>query len=117
MTTTTSVLAFLSEELESYGAESNPLHLGGRLFDSALAYLRTHGCQNRDVIRSTLGVAYDTHIRPLDLPGIPNFLEPRVDDMIKQALLGLYDRAADDFCRPENTPTEDLDPPPVRPGS
>lgn len=29
---------------------------------------------------------YDTHIRPIDLPYVPNFVEPSVDDALNMAL-------------------------------
>lgn len=45
-----------------------------------------------------VGEAYDDYVAPLDLPGVPNFIEPRVDAMLRVAVLvaagKLYDQVA-----------------------
>ncbi len=51
----------------------------------------------QDVLKF-VGEAYDSYVAPLDIPGVPNLIEPRVDAMLRVAVLvaagKLYDQVA-----------------------
>lgn len=40
-------------------------------------------------VSAQVGLLFDTYVRPLDIPFVPNLLEPAVDEAIKQALIAL----------------------------
>jgi hypothetical protein len=42
-----------------------------------------------------LGDLYDNWIAPLDLPGIPNLVEPQIDKMLRNVLLAIVERIID----------------------
>jgi hypothetical protein len=53
------------------------------------------GEQKKEVVIEALGRLYDEVIAPIDLKGIPNFLEPIVDRALKQLLLTFAGPAID----------------------
>ena len=76
-----------------------------RIVDIALRLLQEHGCQYRHDLVAAAKNAYDTFVRPIDLPGVPNLvIEPKVDDMLCQALVMILETAADALCGEEGMP-------------
>lgn len=47
------------------------------------------GMGGNAVVATQVAALYDTWVRPYDLPGVPNLVEPLVDDAIKNALVAL----------------------------
>jgi hypothetical protein len=53
------------------------------------------GTEKRDVVLAALGTLYDEIIAPVDIKGVPNFLEPLVDKSLRELLLTLAGPAID----------------------
>jgi len=49
----------------------------------------------KDDVLAAAGVAYDTYIAPIDIPGIPAAVEPWIDQMLKAVFLRLVAGAYD----------------------
>lgn len=46
----------------------------------------------------TVAEAYDTYVAPIDIPGIPNMVEPWVDSALKSIVLQQASRIYDNFA-------------------
>ena len=44
-----------------------------------------------EAVKEIIGGIYDTYIAPLDIPGIPNLVEPAFDRILRAAVLRLVD--------------------------
>ena len=73
------------------------------LFQNALAtliqltekYAEYTGEQKKEVVLAALDQLFDRVIKPIDIKGVPNFLEPIVDKALKQLLMTLAGPAID----------------------
>ena len=77
---------------------NNPLEAAGELEDVILdVFQELRGVlPSKDQVLVTVGSIYDRFIAPIDIPGIPNLIEPMVDALLRRYLLSavgaLYDR-------------------------
>ena len=78
-------------------AERNPTAIGGKLVEWLVPQLDqwVHQLGGIDAVIAVVLAAYDSYVVPLDLPGIPNIIEPTVDAAAKRLLSALI-RAAHD---------------------
>lgn len=53
------------------------------------------GAQKKEVALEVIGQFYDTVLAPIDITGIPNFLEPMVDSAVRSLLLSIGSAAID----------------------
>lgn len=77
---------------------ANPYQQMNSLLDSIRAQLQAliDGLPSKDVVLKKASEAFDQYIAPLDIPGVPNIVEPVVDKMLKEMFLqlvsALYDQ-------------------------
>jgi len=64
--------------------------------------IRDAGCSHRTEIVKSAKLAYRTHVRPIDIPGVPNFIEGRVDDQIENIIGIILEKAFDSLCEDED---------------
>lgn len=78
-------------------AERSPTAIGGKLVEFLVPQLDewVHALGGIDAVISVVLAAYDKYAAPIDLPGIPNIIEPAVDAAAKRLLSALI-RAAHD---------------------
>lgn len=50
---------------------------------------------DKEQVLQLLGDLYDNWIAPLDLPGIPNLVEPQIDKILKNVLMAIVERVID----------------------
>ena len=87
--------------LESSQHGGNQVRAGGALLDKIREWLRglDIALPPKDEFLKTVGEAYDTYVKPIDIPGVPNIVEPWVDSALKAIVLTqagkLYDSFAD----------------------
>jgi hypothetical protein len=78
----------------------NQIGAAGSLFEKVREWLSKIAgpMPSKEEILAAVGAAYDQFVAPIDMPGVPNFIEPRVDAMLRVALLvaigKLYDQIA-----------------------
>lgn len=73
------------EALEHVGS-SSPFHTGDTLLRAAGRQLQEKGVDQLDLIVAAAKKAYDEHVAPIDIPYVPNFIEPMLDEHIWLAL-------------------------------
>lgn len=77
---------------------NNQLEAAGELEDVILdVFQELKGVlPSKEQVLATVGSIYDRFIAPIDIPGIPNLIEPMVDALLRRYLLSavgaLYDR-------------------------
>lgn len=77
---------------------NNPAEGAGELLDAVTDLLREWrgNLPSKETVLSSVGVAYDRFVAPIDLRFVPNLIEPMVDAMLRKYLLSaveaLYDR-------------------------
>lgn len=69
-------------------AERSPFILGQRLVAFFVENLDSfiHACGGIDAVIRAAEKAYDDYVAPLDIPGVPNLIEPQVDSAIRLAI-------------------------------
>lgn len=82
---------------------SSPFAKGDWIVDQAIKLLREHGCQYRYEIIDAAKFAYDNYVAPWDIPGVPNFVEPIVDEKLGEILVTALYAVADAICGPDIT--------------
>ena len=88
------------DDLKFDSISSNQIATGGALLERIKEFLSglTIPLPPRDEFLRIVGEAYDIYVAPVDIPGVPNMLEPWVDSALKAILLqqaaGIYDMLA-----------------------
>lgn len=78
----------------------NQFAAAGSLIEKIKAWLEAvvGPLPNKDEFLKIVGAAYDSFVAPIDIPGVPNLIEPRIDAMLRVAVLvaagKLYDQLA-----------------------
>lgn len=80
-------------------AKGNPWKIAGRLFNLAKEkLLAAIELPTRDEVLKAAGVAFDRYVAPLDVPVIPDIVEPAFDAMMRELFIDsvgkLYDMVA-----------------------
>jgi len=80
-------------------AKGNPWKLSGRLFNLAKEkLLASVKLPTRDEVLKVAGEAFDKYVAPIDVPVVPNMLEPAFDAMMREVFVDsigkLYDLVA-----------------------
>jgi hypothetical protein len=72
----------------------------GSLIEKIKAWLESIAgpMPSKDEFLKIVGAAYDTFVAPIDLPGVPNFIEPRIDAMLRVAVLAAAGKLYDQFA-------------------
>ena len=52
----------------------------------------------KEIVLKVVGEAYDAFVAPIDIPGIPNLIEPRIDAMLRVAVLVAVGKLYDQFA-------------------
>jgi len=87
--------------LESSQYGGNQLRAGGALLDKIREWIKSLdiALPPKDEFLKTVAAAYDQYVAPIDIPGVPNVVEPWVDSALKAIVLrqasSLYDKFAD----------------------
>lgn len=68
------------------------------IYEIAVRLLGEYGCSHQQQLLDAARQAYRTHVRPIDLPGVPNFIEPIVDDRLEEALVRLLQAVFNKRC-------------------
>jgi hypothetical protein len=79
----------------------DPFNVGSQVLKNIISYVREVGCDtyDRDSIEPAVRQLFNDYIRPIDIPGIPNLIiEPRIDDMLENALVKIVNRTIDSIC-------------------
>lgn len=93
-------LAVTSFSIDSADHGGNQVRAGGALLDKIREWLKSvsGALPPKDEFLKFVGAAYDTYVAPIDIPGVPNMVEPWVDSALKAIVLQqagrLYDRIA-----------------------
>jgi hypothetical protein len=71
------------------GEPSNQIAAAGSLVDQVKKWLSSLVGQlpSKDEVLKMVGEAYDQFVAPLDLPGVPNLIEPRIDALLRVVVL------------------------------
>ncbi len=78
----------------------NQVAAGGALIDrirDALSSLTT-SLPPKDEFLRIVAEAYDKYVAPIDIPGVPNLVEPWVDSALKAIVLQQVSRIYDNFA-------------------
>jgi hypothetical protein len=81
-------------------SESNQFQAAGSLLERLAKWLKeaVGPLPSKAEVLEIVGKAYDLYVAPIDIPGVPNLIEPRIDAMLRVAVLvaagKLYDRFA-----------------------
>lgn len=75
----------LQQHLEDTSAK-DPFTMGAALVSGSTGLMTQVGTANLDNIVNAAKIAFDKYFVPLDLPGIPNLIEPMVERFIWQAV-------------------------------
>jgi hypothetical protein len=92
----TSVFSAESFELQPEGLNSQ-LAAAGSLIEKIKKFLEQTriALPPKDQFLKTVADAYDTYVAPIDIPGVPNIVEPWVDNALRAIVLqqssSLYD--------------------------
>ena len=94
--------AFLLGKAGDFESQS-PFDLAHRLIQWATEMIGDIGCDRQGEIVTATKELYDKFIRPIDLPGIPNFVvEPYVDDLLCRVVLMTIEAAFSRICSDES---------------
>jgi len=93
----TQMLEHLSRDLGAHHNNS-PYVLADRLSTLGSGLVQEHGCEHLDVIVEAVELAYDTYVKPIDIPGVPESIEGIIDASIKQGLAALIRYVGEKFC-------------------
>lgn len=94
-------------------AEGNPFRITGQLLEQLKSKL-TSAIQlpPRDVVINAAGAAFDQYVAPIDVPFVPNLVEPLFDAMLRKVFLDSVGRVYDAITKqakptppPAPTPT------------
>lgn len=79
---------------------SNQVAAGGALIDRIKEVLSslTIPLPPKDEFQRMVADAYDKYVAPIDIPGIPNLVEPWVDSALKSIVLQQASRIYDNFA-------------------
>ncbi|AMV31291.1 hypothetical protein VN12_04185 [Pirellula sp. SH-Sr6A] len=86
--------------LDSSDFKGNQVAAGGALLDKireVLSSLSISLPPKSDFLKM-VDDAYETYVRPIDIPGIPNMVEPWVDSALKSIVLQQASRIYDNFA-------------------
>lgn len=79
---------------------NNQVRAGGALLDKIRDFLKSisGALPPKEDFLKVVSQAYDTYVAPIDIPGVPNLVEPWVDSALKAIVLQqagrLYDKIA-----------------------
>lgn len=73
------------DDVRLYGA-SNAFGTGNSIFKTAVRLLKERGLGDLETIITQAKYVYDSFVAPIDIPWIPNFVEPIVDASIWKGL-------------------------------
>lgn len=82
------------------GEPGNQISAAGSLIDQVKKWLEgiVGPMPSKADVLSMAGAAYDQFVAPIDLPGVPNLIEPRIDAMLRVVVLvavgKIYDQLA-----------------------
>jgi hypothetical protein len=82
------------------GDFSNQISAGGALLDQVLEFLKglNVSLPDKDTFLKMVGEAYDVYVAPIDMPGIPNWIEPAVDRTLRGIILTQAGKIYDKFA-------------------
>jgi hypothetical protein len=95
--------------MDSFGASTfalegdfgdNQIAAAGSLIDKVKSWLSSivGPMPSKEEVLKVVGEAYDAYVAPIDLPGVPNLIEPRIDAMLRVVVLvavgKIYDQLA-----------------------
>jgi len=83
---------------------STVFSIASDLVEYGTQIIRDLGCGHREEIVVAAKDTYRKHVRPIDLPGIPNFIEPQVDDQLESIVIILLNKAFDSLCEDDDNP-------------
>ena len=71
------------------GFDGNQFAASGKLLDRLKELLSgiVGPMPSRESVLEAVGQAYDAFVAPIDIPGVPNLIEPRIDAMLRVAVL------------------------------
>jgi hypothetical protein len=86
--------------LESSQFGGNQMRAGGALIDKIREWLRglDIALPPKDEFLQIVGDAYDTYVKPIDIPGVPNIVEPWVDSALRAIVLTQASKLYDSFA-------------------
>ena len=88
-----------------FEARGNPWEVAGRLFALAKEkLLEAINLPPRDEVLKAAGDAFDKYVAPLDVPLVPNFLEPTFDAMMRDAFIDSVGKLYDVVARAKVAP-------------
>ncbi len=78
----------------------NQVQAGGMLLEKIREFLSTLkiALPPKNEFMKIVGDAYDLYVAPIDIPGVPNLVEPWVDNALKAILLQQASRLYDQFA-------------------
>ena len=95
-------MSFTSEDFAMAGDDfrGNQVAAAGALLDRLRELLGGSSLPlpSRDQVLQMVGGAYDKYVAPLDLPGVPNFIEPWVDSALRAVVLQMAGRIYDQLA-------------------
>jgi hypothetical protein len=87
-------------KVELQASKSNQVLAGGVFLERIKEFLSTLKIPlpPKNEFLKIVGDAYDTYIAPIDIPGVPNMIEPWVDNALKAIILQQASRLYDQFA-------------------
>jgi len=86
-------------------AKGNPWQIAGSLFSLAKdKLLEAITLPSRDEVLKAAGDAFDKYVAPLDVPFIPNIIEPTFDAMMRKAFIDSVGKLYDVIAASKNSP-------------
>jgi metal-dependent HD superfamily phosphatase/phosphodiesterase len=76
----------IASQLDETDNPETQFSTANRLVKIVKSLIQRHGCPHREVIIASALQAYEQYVRPIDLPGIPNTVEPMVDSAVRNVL-------------------------------
>jgi hypothetical protein len=83
---------------EDFGG--NQLAAAGSLLDKIKKWLAAISgpLPSKDEFLRAVGEAYDSFVAPIDIPGVPNLIEPRIDALLRVVVLVAAGKLYDQFA-------------------
>lgn len=88
----------ISKISENLGAAETHFERAGQILKGVVKFIINEGCQYADKAEPVTRQLFNQYVRPLDIPGVPNLVEPQLDDALEELLVKAVLAAVSQFC-------------------
>lgn len=92
------IFSAMRDELAETSEPTSPFVTADRILVIASRTLRDHGCDAYPAIRAAVDTAFETFVRPIDLPYVGGAIEVAIESAVKKLLLDACDAVHARVC-------------------